>query len=68
MGIPSNKELKKLVKELLRDGWSLESGKKHTKIRSPHGHLVTLSSSPGCPYAAINARKDVERIKKMESV
>lgn len=67
MGLPSNKELKKLVKELLREGWSMESGTKHLKFRSPGGHLLSLSSSPSCPFAATNARKDAERIKKMES-
>lgn len=68
MGMPSNKELKKLVKELLRDGWSIESGTKHLKVRSPGGHLVSMSSSPSCGHAVTNARRDVERIKKMENV
>ena len=66
MGIPSDKELKKLVKQLIRDGWTLETSRKHTKLRSPKGHLVSMSSSPSCPYAFKNVAKDVQKIIERE--
>lgn len=66
MGIPSDKELKKLVKQLLRDSWTLETSRKHTKLRSPKGHLVSMSSSPSCPYAFKNVAKDVQKIIERE--
>lgn len=66
MGIPSDKELKKLVKQLLREGWTLETSRKHTKLRSPKGHLVSMSSSPSCPYAFKNVARDVQKIIERE--
>lgn len=66
MGIPSDKELKKLVKQLIRDGWTLETSRKHTKLRSPKAHLVSMSSSPSCPYAFKNVAKDVQKIIERE--
>ena len=67
MGIPSDKELKKLVKQLLREGWTLETSRKHTKLRSPKGHLVSMSTSPSCPYAFKNVAKDVQKIIEREA-
>lgn len=66
MGIPSDKELKKLVKQLLREGWTLETSRKHTKLRSPKGHLVSMSSSPSCPHAFKHVAKDVQKIIERE--
>lgn len=41
-----DKQINSLVKELLASGWSLVRGRKHTKLRSPSGKLVVISSSP----------------------
>lgn len=68
MALHSNKEIKKLITELLRDGWQHAGAKRHTKLRSPGGHLVSFSSSPSCPFAVDHIRKDVQRIRDKEAL
>jgi predicted RNA binding protein YcfA (HicA-like mRNA interferase family) len=57
-------DIHKLVRELKRKGWEVEQGRKHFKAKHPEGGQVILSCSPSCPYAANNARKDIEKIEQ----
>lgn len=68
MALHTNKAIKKLMRELLREGWQRAGEKRHTKMRSPGGHLVSFSSSPSCPFAVDHIRKDVQRIRDKEAL
>lgn len=57
-------DMKKLRRELLREGWRIEQGIKHIKCFHPKGGYITMSCTPSCRYAAVNARRDVERLKR----
>lgn len=59
----SDKELNKILDELVTEGWAIERGKKHFKARHPHGGMVTISISPSCHHAYKNIQKDVKRLK-----
>jgi hypothetical protein len=67
MAVHSNKDIRKLVKDLLREGWSIVSRSKHFKIRSPGGRLVSISSTPSCGYMVENVKRDVQKIKDIEN-
>lgn len=60
------KELKEYVRELLREGWSYEQGRKHIKLRTPEGQLFTYSATPSCPYAIQKLKSDIKRYRKKE--
>mgnify|MGYP005608291141 CR=1 FL=1 len=61
-----DKGIRKLITELVRDGWVILGGRKHYKVRSPKGHTLSVSNSPGCPYALKHIEADVRRIKRIE--
>lgn len=64
----SNKDSNKFIKQLLSEGWQYVSGNGgHIKIRSPKGHLVSMSNSPSCPHAHKNMVRDVKRILQREA-
>lgn len=63
-----DKDVSKVVRGALSRGWSYEQGRKHAKLTSPGGHLVSLSVSPSDCNAAHNVRRDVERIERMEGL
>lgn len=65
------REVTKLIREIEREGWQVERGRKlHYKCRHPKGGgMVVISSSPSCGRAIANARKDIERVnKQMEQI
>jgi hypothetical protein len=57
------------IKGLTRLGYSVESGKKHIKIRSDEGRggLVVASKTPSCPFALKHLMADINRLAKKES-
>lgn len=57
-------DIKKLVRQLCKEGWSLEITKKHWKIRHPKGRLVSFSATPSDRNAINNFRRDINRVKK----
>lgn len=61
-----DKDIRKLITELVRDGWVILGGRKHYKVRSPKGHTLSIASSPSCPYALKHIEADVRRIKMIE--
>jgi hypothetical protein len=67
MAIPhKDKNIRKYLEELVCEGWELLGGRKHYKIRSPKGHIVSMSKSPSCPYMIKHLKGDVQRIKQNE--
>lgn len=54
-------DVKKVLKEAIAKGWSLENGGKHFKLRHPCGALVIVSQSASDYRAALNIRGDLRR-------
>lgn len=69
MGTPrhSNKQIWAYLCELRSKGWELIGGKKHYKIRSPKGKILSLSSSPSDEFALANIKRDVRRLEAGEN-
>ncbi len=56
------KEIKTLVKWLIRQGWSFHKGSKHGRLRAPSGlPTLTVPGTPGDRRAFLNFRRDVRR-------
>lgn len=61
--ISTDKDIKKAVKEALKRGWTLESGKKHGRMRSPCGlHTILINGSPSDCHALENFKNDIAKI------
>lgn len=59
------KNIKQYIKELERDGWTVEVNG-HIKVRSPEGQLFTCSSSPKGPYAVEQLKRDIRRYRRVK--
>lgn len=59
------KEIERLLQEYERLGWRREEGR-HTKLRSPHGRLVTATRSASDRRAILNLRAILRRIQRDE--
>ena len=62
----SNKDINNLIKELVAVGWEIIGSKRHFKLRSPGGGLVSMSSSPSDEFAVNQIKRDVRRVQKEE--
>lgn len=60
MSTGSVKEIKRIVRKLLANGWTKEQGK-HNKLRSPEGKLVSYSMSPSDGNAHRAFLRDIRR-------
>lgn len=61
----SDKELNKLVKELVAEGWTFSKGNGHGKVKTPCGkRIISVSSSPSSHRAISAMRTRIARIKK----
>lgn len=60
------KDLEQYLRELSREGWMVESGKKAYKLRPPNngGGLVSCSKTPSCPFSLHKVKNDVKRLMK----
>jgi predicted RNA binding protein YcfA (HicA-like mRNA interferase family) len=55
-----NKDVNRLLKALVRDGWALTQNS-HWKVTSPQGRVVTFSGSASDCYLFNNLKKDLRR-------
>ena len=62
----NDKDIRRYVDSLVAEGWKILGGRKHYKVRSPGGHVLSMSNSPSCPYMLKHVENDVRRIKRME--
>lgn len=63
MKFSSQKDINKLVRELVRKGWSFQRGGKHGRLSHPSSKKVlTVSGSPSDRYAVKNFTRDVYRL------
>lgn len=57
------KELKQLIREKVREGWSWKVGK-HGKLIHPSGHVVGVSLSPSCPFFLEHVKADIKLLER----
>lgn len=57
------KDAKKTVREVLREGWILLPGGKHSKLRSPSGRIVALPGTSGDVNCAKNVIKQINALR-----
>lgn len=61
----SDKDVNKIVKELVAEGWTFSKGNGHGKVKTPCGKRITSVSSSPSSHRAISAmRTRIARIKK----
>ena len=58
----NNKEINKIVKSLLREGWKTVHKNKHLRIESPNGEKMTVPFSPSDVRAETNFRQQIRKI------
>ena len=58
--ISSNREVRDLISDAVQNGWSVERGKKHIKLKKFH-KCVTVSITPSDGRAIQNIKKDIRR-------
>ena len=58
-----NKDLKKLQKRMVKDGWTLRTGRRcHVNCKAPDGKtIVVLPHTPGCRYVLHDIYKILRR-------
>lgn len=62
-----SKEMDKVVKDLISEGWIEVSNNKHRKLKfKGRGAPLTVARSPSCHRAHKNIRKQADRIMKEE--
>ncbi len=57
-----NKDIAKLVRRRLREGWRFQTGKRHNKLISPFGRKFVVPSTPSDRRAYQNFRQDISRV------
>jgi len=61
----SDKDVNKIVKELLAEGWTFSKGNGHGKLKTPCGRrIASVSASPSSHRAIDAMRTRIARIKK----
>lgn len=58
---------KKAIQRVLREGWTLEHGRKHYKLRRPEtmgGGMIIIGTSTSSGYAETLVVKGIERLEK----
>lgn len=66
MALHSDKDVRRYLRELMDKGWVHVGSKRHTKMRSPGGRLLSLSNSPSDPHALAAIKRDVKKIEESE--
>jgi len=63
----NDKDINRLIKEMLRNGWRFEPGR-HGKLRHPEGiGFITFSKTPGDHRCLKNMLRDVRRLESVDS-
>jgi len=56
-----NKEIAKIVRMYVRDGWQYHKGRKHGKLKAPSGKVIVVPCTPSDRRAALNFVADLRR-------
>lgn len=57
----TDKDINKQIKVLMKKGWGCYQGRKHNKLVSPNGSLVTVSVTPSDFRAFKNFMRDIAK-------
>lgn len=63
-----DKEISKLVKQLIKAGWAFKQGKKHGLIYAPRGGRIAVPCTPSDRRAYLNFKRNLKRLMTMEVV
>jgi predicted RNA binding protein YcfA (HicA-like mRNA interferase family) len=63
MKYSTSKDFDVLIRQLVRSGWSYSRGRKHGKLHSPLGRLITVACSPSDHRAVKNLRQLVRSVE-----
>lgn len=67
MKYSSSKDLDRIVRVLVRQGWTFSHGGKHGRLLTPCGKcFLTVPATPSCRHAAKNFAGDVKRLLKRQ--
>ena len=58
----SDKDINKMVRKLIRKGWTIKPGKKHRSVVSPGGRCVAIPSPPSDYRASKNFSQQVRSL------
>lgn len=60
----SSKDVKQIIRDLRRDGWTVEQGRTHYKAIHPKGGSIAISVSPSDHHAVKNIKGDINRLNR----
>lgn len=60
----NNKDIRKLITNLLCNQWLYTSGRKHGKLHSPEGKRITVPTSPSDRRAYKNFLNDIQKLMR----
>jgi hypothetical protein len=60
----NNRDVHKLVRELVRAGWTVRNGGVHKKLVAPCGSNISIPGSTSDHRSFLNFRADVRRVSK----
>ena len=61
----TNKDLNVFIRRLIDQGWRVEHST-HTKLHSPDGFFVSISTTPSCPYVVEKIKRDIRRMQRQK--
>jgi predicted RNA binding protein YcfA (HicA-like mRNA interferase family) len=61
-----DKEISKLVKQLIKSGWAFKQGKKHGLIYAPKGGRITVPCTPSDWRAHLNFKRNLKELMNIE--
>ncbi|MBK7463621.1 MAG: hypothetical protein IPP59_07485 [Betaproteobacteria bacterium] len=64
----NDKDINRLIKEMLRSGWRFEPGR-HGKLRHPAGvGFITFPKTPSDHRSLLNMRRDIRRLESKAAI
>lgn len=62
MKYSSDKHIATYIRQLIRDGWNYQRGRRHGRLVSPNGRTVILPCTPSDIRTYQNLRQQVRRV------
>jgi len=58
----NDKDINQEVRMLVKSGWKIKNGSKHSRVISPAGYQLTVPSTPSDHRAWLNFNRDIRHI------